>query len=305
MRNILLCIILLFSCFLAFGQNQEQYNHYIANQGLLNPAYNGTRESLSGLIVSRNQWVGFEGAPVTQALNVHSPISNTNLGLGLSVTNEKIGATHTLDCYGAVAYKFPMNNDYTLSLGVQFGFNSFSMDQSKLVTTDSSDPALYGSSNIAMNAGFGSYFYSEKLFAGFSIPEFFTNEYDTGAGSYKSSFDYKNIHYYLYGGYVFDLDRIAIKPTVLSRFVYGAPVQVDLTANVLLFQKAWLGLTYKTSSEMTFLVEYLINKSFSVRYSYDYPISSLNQVKNYGSHELGLQFDLNFGRPVMRSIRYF
>jgi type IX secretion system PorP/SprF family membrane protein len=79
-------------CMTGFSQNYKQFNQYIANQGILNPAYNGTRESLSGLIVARNQWIGIDGAPVTQALNVHSPISNTRLGLGASLINENIGA---------------------------------------------------------------------------------------------------------------------------------------------------------------------------------------------------------------------
>ena len=305
MRKLGLILFFVCSCIVTIAQNYKQYNHYIANQGLLNPAYNGTREVLSGLLVARNQWIGIEGAPVTQAFNLHAPAANSNLGLGLSITNEKIGATHMLDLYGAIAYKVYLNEDYILSLGVQAGINSFSMDESLIVSLDNSDPTLYGSSNASMNAGFGSYVYSEKFFAGLSIPEFFTNVYDTKAAQYVKTFDYKNIHYYLYGGYVFEFDYYAFKPTVLSRMVYGAPIQIDLTANFLLLERVWLGLSYKTSSELTFLAEYLIDKKLSIRYSYDYPFSALNQVKNYGSHEIGIQFDFSFGRTTMKSIRYF
>ncbi|MBN1462562.1 MAG: type IX secretion system membrane protein PorP/SprF [Paludibacteraceae bacterium] len=305
MRRTAFFLLFVIVCLYTNAQNYKQYNHYIANQGLLNPAYNGTRDYLSGLVVVRNQWIGIEGAPVTQALNIHSPISTSNLGLGLSVTNENIGATHTLDLYAAVSYKVELTEDYLLSFGIQGGINSFSLDQSEIITGDNSDPVLYGSSNSAMNAGFGSYLYSDKLFVGLSIPEFFTNEYNTTASEYIKTFDYKNIHYYLYGGYVFEFTDLAFKPTILTRFVYGAPIQIDLSGNFLVFEKAWLGLSYKTSSELVFLVEYVINNMFSVRYSYDYPFSSLNQVKNAGSHELGIQFDLNFGKTVMKSIRYF
>lgn len=289
-----------------FGQSQKQYNHFIGNQGLLNPAYTGTRESLSGIAVIRNQWVGLEGAPVTQAFNIHSPLSDSPLGLGLSFTNENIGATHTLDLYGSAAYRIKFNRDLTLSMGLQLGFNSFSMDQSKIVTADNSDNALYGSSNLSFNTGFGAYLYSKKYFAGFSIPEFFTNIYDTQAANYKTSLNLRNVHYYLYGGYIFEFnDEFALKPSLLSRTVYGAPLQFDLTCSALLYQTVWGGITYKSSKEMVFLLEYIISKAFTVRYSFDYPFTDLNQVKNYGSHEVGLQFDLTFDRPVMRSIRYF
>ncbi len=204
-----------------------------------------------------------------------------------------------------MTYKVYLTEDYIMSLGVQGGINSFSIDQSQIVSLDNTDPALYGSSNASMNAGFGTYIYSDRMFAGLSIPEFFTNIYDTKVSDYSKTFDYKNIHYYLYGGYVFDFDTYAIKPTVLSRFVYGAPIEVDFTANILLLESVWLGLSYKTSNELTFLLEYMIDKRFTVRYSYDYPFSALNQVKNYGSHEVGIQFDFSFGRTVMKSIRYF
>lgn len=305
MKRILPLIIFLLTTML-HGQNQQQYNHFIADQGLLNPAYNGTRDFVSGILVLRNQWVGLEGAPVTQAINVHAPIGFTNLGAGLSITNENIGASHTLDFYGALAYRIYFQRDQTLSLGLQLGFNSFSMDQNKIVSLDNTDQALYGSANLALNSGVGAYYYTPKLFVGFSIPEFFTNEYDTGIGAYKNSLIFKNLHYYLYGGYVFEInENVAIKPTLLNRVVYGAPWQMDFTGNCLLYQKLWLGLTYKSSKELVFLTEFIINNKLTVRYSYDYPFSSLNQVKNGGSHELGLQFDLPIQRPVLRSIRYF
>ena len=40
------------------AQDQAVYNHYIANQGVLNPAYNGSRDVISGLLLFRSQWTG-------------------------------------------------------------------------------------------------------------------------------------------------------------------------------------------------------------------------------------------------------
>lgn len=289
-----------------FGQGQKQYNHFIGNQGLLNPAYTGTRDGLSGILIARNQWIGLEGAPVTQALNVHTPVGESPLGLGLSVTNESLGAHNNVDAFGAAAYKLEITRDLNLSLGVQLGFNSYSWHQSEIVTSDMTDNAIYGSSNLSFNSGFGAYLYSPKYFIGFSIPEFFTNIYDRTSTEYQTSLNMRNVHYYLYGGYVFEVnDQLALKPSILTRTVYGAPLQFDYTCSALLYETVWAGLTYKSSKEMVFLLEYVINKSLTLRYSFDYPFNDLNQIKNYGSHEIGLQFDVNFDKPVMRSIRYF
>ncbi len=307
MRRLLpiIFILLFFDCIL-YAQNQKQYNHFIANQGLLNPAYNGTRDLISGVLVLRNQWVGLEGAPTTQALNVHTPLNYSPLGFGISVINETEGAHQTLDFYGAGSYRINFGADRNLSLGLQLGFNSFAFDQSKIETTNNTDEALYGSSNFSMNTGIGAYYYTNKYFIGFSVPEFFTNIYNTTEGTYKTTFSLSNIHYYLYGGYVFELnDEIALKPSILSRAIYGAPFQNDFTGSVLLYKAVWLGVTYKSSKEFVFLAEYIINDNFTVRYSFDYPFTDLNTVKNYGSHEVGLQYDFSLGKTVMRSIRYF
>src|SRR5574344_547890 len=103
MKNAIVLIVLSLLSVLSFGQNQKQYNQFIQCQGLLNPAYSGTREDLSGLVLYRKQWVNFDGAPETEAINVHSPIKFTHLGFGLSATNENIGLNHIFDCYGSAA----------------------------------------------------------------------------------------------------------------------------------------------------------------------------------------------------------
>ena len=111
---------------------------------------------------------------------------------------------------------------------------------------------------------------------------------------------------YLYGGYLIDWDGVKIKPTLLIREVYGAPLQFDVSANVLLADALWLGLSYRSVSEVVFLTEYIINRQFTVRYSFDYSLSAISNYAKYGSHEIGIQFDFTFNkRAGMRSIRYF
>jgi len=295
----------------AFGlsnaQDLAQYNHYIANQGLLNPAYNGTRDVISGLFVHRSQWIGVEGAPMNQALNVHGPIEDTNLGLGVILQNDHIGFTNTFDFMGAASYKINIDKKKILSLGLQLGFSSFVSDGTKAVVSDPNDVALQDKySKINFNAGFGAYFYTQEYFAGLSIPKFFYNEINNETDLYKNTLNFSNLHTYIYGGYVFEWGEVMVKPTLLTRIVPGAPLQFDVSANVLLMKKLWLGLSYRTTSDLVFLAEYNIDRRFTVRYSFDYTMSSLSNYAQYGSHEIGLQFDFSFEkRPGMRSIRYF
>lgn len=308
MKRFFVTIVLTVIILGTYAQNMTQYNHYIANQGLLNPAYNGTRDVISGLLLHRSQWVGYSGAPFNEALNVHGSIEDTNLGVGLSLMNDHIGLTNTFDLFGAASYKFQINRRDFVSLGLQLGVSSFVFDGTGAVMTDYNDPTIPYTkiSKINMNIGFGAYYYAEEYFAGFSIPKFFHNKFDFDQDDFKNRFDFKNTHMYLYGGYVFEWGDVMVKPTLLTRIVPGAPLQFDLGGNVLLMEKVWLGLSYRTTSEMAFLTEYIINRQFTVRYSFDYPFSSINNYGKFGSHEISLQFDFTFNkRPGMRSIRYF
>ncbi|WP_044213839.1 PorP/SprF family type IX secretion system membrane protein [Saccharicrinis fermentans] len=307
LKRIIISVVLVITTCFVHGQDMVQYNHYIANQGLLNPAYNGTRDVISGLLIHRSQWVGVEGAPMNQSLNVHGPIEDTNLGVGLSITNDAIGFTNNFDAFASASYKLMMDRRKFISFGLQLGVSSYVYDGNKAITEQYGDPLFSGKeSKIGLNVGFGTYLYGEDYFAGFSVPRMFSNNFDEAGDVYKNTLDFKNMHMYLYGGYVIDWSDVKIKPTLLFREVYGAPLQFDVSANVLLAETLWLGVSYRSVSEMVFLSEYIINRQFTVRYSFDYALNNLNTYAKYGSHEISLQFDFTFNRRAgMRSIRYF
>lgn len=290
-----------------YSQDQTQYNHYIANQGLLNPAYNGTRDVMSGIMVHRSDMIGFKGGSMNQAINVHGPVENTNLGVGFWMANDNIGLSNTTDFFGAASYKFKVDRRQFVSLGLQLGVSSLIVDGTKAEINDPDDPIYLGKENyINMNIGFGAYYYGKDYFGGFSIPKFWSNKLDNSSLDYKNVFSGKDIHAYLYGGYVFEWGDVMVKPTMISKFVYGAPLEFDITGNFLFVERLWLGLSYRTTSNLVFLTEYIIDRRFTVRYSFDYALNGYNRFAKYGAHELSLQFDFTFGRrPGMRSIRYF
>lgn len=293
--------------FYARSQDQAVFNHYVSNQGILNPAYNGTRDIISGLLVHRSQWLGMKGAPMSDALNVHAPIEHSDLGVGIVLLNDNIGFTNNLEFFAACSYKLKLDRKHTLSLALQLGFKNVIYDANKAVTVDYGDPVFDGKiSKFGFNFGFGAYWYANNYFAGLSVPRFFSNKYNSDKQEIKNTVEIKNIHTYLYGGYVFDINDLKVKPTGLLRIVPGAPLQLDVSCQVLLMEKLWLGLSYRTVTELAFLSEYQLNKRFTIKYSFDYPLNSISKYAKLGTHELGIQFDFSLNkRPGMRSIRYF
>jgi len=307
-KKSLILIVLLLGGIKVFSQNQYLFNHYIANQGILNPAYNGSRDVYSGLLLHRSQWIGFPGAPLTTALNVHGAIEETKVGLGLSIVNDHLGFSNTLDFMAAGTYRIELDRgEKNLMFGLQLGASSMIYDGTQAITEMFGDPVFNGkTTKLFFNAGFGTYFYSEDYFFGFSIPKFFANSFDDEYEQFKNKLDFKKIHFYLYGGYIFELGMVKVRPTLLIKEVYGAPMQLDVSGSVLLAEIIWLGLSYRSTSDAVFFMDWIINRQFTLRYSFDYSFSPIARYAKAGSHEVSLQFDFTtYKRPGMKTIRHW
>ena len=114
-RSVLSVVLLasLFSCFRLDAQVADSsrinlgfpvYSQYLQNGMVINPAYTGTREVLSGTLSYRMQWMGTNGSPLLQSLSVHSPMKNDRVALGLTAQFMKYGATRSTSLYGSYAY---------------------------------------------------------------------------------------------------------------------------------------------------------------------------------------------------------
>ena len=106
MKTILLGVIAMMSVTSIYAQQEAMFTHYAFNTLAVNPGYAGSRDALTVTTLHRSQWVGFDGAPTTQTLNVHSPIHNDKLGVGLSILNDKIGPISTFSIFADFACTF-------------------------------------------------------------------------------------------------------------------------------------------------------------------------------------------------------
>ncbi|MCF0190973.1 MAG: PorP/SprF family type IX secretion system membrane protein [Marinilabiliaceae bacterium] len=324
LRLIIVFVALMGVSISCYAQDQAIYNEYIQTQGILNPGYNGARDgSLSGLLVFRTQWTGFKGAPYTAGLNFHSPLEQFNrklkkVGAGIVIQNDHEGLTNSLELFAAGSYRVLDQRRLKLQLGLQVGFKNFQLNGTDAVTTDYGDPMFTGQiSKFGFNFGFGGFLWSDKkdnnFFVGLSIPRFFATKYDTDQQQIKNIVSMKDLHIFTYGGYLFELnnDGMLLRPTALVRIVPGSPLQFDLSGAVFMMDKLWVGMSYRTVSEVVIFADYQITKTFTVHYSFDYSISSIRQYAKFGSHEISVKYDFAGGKgkskPSTRSksIRYF
>lgn len=274
-----------------FAQQDSQYTHYMYNTININPAYAGSRGVTSIFGLHRTQWVGLDGAPTTNAFSINTPIRNSRLGLGLSFVNDKIGASDQNNISADLSYTIPTSEKYNLSFGIKATANLLNVDYTKLDRYNGGSPVFQNNidNEFSPNIGAGVYYHSDKLYVGFSVPNFLdVKHFDDNASAAIQD----RMHYYLMGGYVFDVSpTVKLKPSVLTKMVSGAPLQVDVSANVLLQDKFTLGLSYRWSAAATAMAGIQVTDGLLIGYSYDFDTTSLENY-NSGSHEIFLRFEL-------------
>ena len=308
-NNTLTILMLLFIATLGnvnqtFAQQDSQYTNYMYNTINVNPAYAGSRGVMSIFGMHRTQWVGLDGAPVTNTFSLNTPINNSNLGLGLSFVNDRIGPSDENAISADISYTIQTSETYKLSFGVKGTANLLNVDYTKLNIYDPTDPQLQNNidNKFSPNIGAGIYFHSDKLYAGLSVPNFLeTEHYDDNVAATAK----ERMHYYFIGGYVFDLsENIKFKPAFLSKVVSGAPLQLDLTANFMFNEKFVLGAAWRWDAAVSGLAGFQINQNWMIGYAYDAETTKLANY-NSGSHEIFLRYEFKGKKEKVVSPRFF
>ncbi|MCA4807996.1 type IX secretion system membrane protein PorP/SprF [Myroides odoratimimus] len=287
-----------------YAQQDPQYTQYMYNTNMINPAYAGSRGTLNVFGMYRTQWVGLDGAPKTANVSVSTPLGESGLGLGVNFTNDRIGAMDENNISVDLAYAIDLNENYKLAFGLKGTANLLSVDYTKLNIHNPTDPVSQENINNKFNPniGAGLYMYSDKAYVGLSVPNFLTTDrYDDNDITTMR----QKMHFYLMGGYVFDLSQdILFKPAALVKAVSGAPLQVDVTANFLFYDKFTLGGAYRWDASVSALAGFQVNENLFVGYSYDFDTTTLRHY-NSGSHEIFLRFELFNRRSTINAPRFF
>lgn len=288
------------------AQQDPHYTQYMYNMSVVNPAYAGSKETMSGGALYRAQWVGLDGAPTTGTFFLHSPVSR-NVGLGLSVVSDKIGPVEENNVYADFSYTLNLGGEHRLAFGLKGGLTMHKIDFETIYPTlpqpSPSDPFFASNpNNTFLNIGSGVFYYTNKYYIAFSVPNMLKSKYlDFSGREYGTDV----IHYFLTGGYVFDLNpNLKFKPFAMLKSSINAPTSLDVSTNFMLYDKLELGATYRLEDSFGAMVNFAITPSLRIGYAYDRVVSDIRTVAP-ASHEVIILFDLNFPKKVSRSSRYF
>ncbi|MEP5254789.1 PorP/SprF family type IX secretion system membrane protein [Winogradskyella rapida] len=309
--NIRIYSIVILTLFLGLSthaQQDPQFTQYMYNMSVINPAYATADDMAINLgVLYRSQWVGAVGAPKTATLFGHTKLNNRLEG-GLSIVHDEIGdVVKQTSAYADIAYVLPMGETSKLSFGIKAGATFYSTNFDGFVYSDPlPDPTFAENINKTFpNVGAGLYYFTEDYYLGLSAPNLLQSKHlqdDSGVVSEAS----ENIHLFFTGGYVFTInDDFKLKPAFMTKYVNHAPLSVDITANVLMYDQLEFGLGYRYDDSVSALANFVISPSIRVGYAYDHTLNNLGRF-NSGSHEVFLLFNINkLGKGYDKSPRFF
>lgn len=307
MRKIIITTaVLLLGILNTQAQQDPHYTQYMYNMNVINPAYAGSKENLAFGLLYRKQWVEIQGAPTTMTFSGHSPVGK-NVGLGLSFISDQIGPVREQNVYADFSYTLNLGGEHRLAFGIKAGATFHRVGLFSEIgdgfVPDPGDPAFDKNlSNVYGNIGAGLFYYTDRYYVAFSMPNMLNSVHLNYNGM---RFGSETQHFFLTGGYVFDLNpNLKFKPFGMVKTAIGAPVSFDVSTNFLFNEIFEIGATYRLEDSFGAMVGYQITPSLKIGYAYDHIVSDL-RASTPASHEIILLFDVNFPKRVSRSSRYF
>jgi type IX secretion system PorP/SprF family membrane protein len=308
-------ITFLFLIFLAqwgFSQQDPLSSQYMFNTLSFNPGFSGIPGMVCATAITRQQWVGFKGAPSTTTFTVNAPVNlfHISSGVGLMVKSDNVGFNKDISLEGSYSYLIDLGQG-KLGLGLMIGMLDKALAPTwEIPTGDSHTPASGDplipenkESYVAFDASIGAFYKTDKYYAGLSVTHL--NEPKI---KYTKGVSYVSRHYYLTGGYTLQLPSPSFE-LIPSFFVFsdGKVTQIAINALVRYNKKVWGGVSYRAGDAIIGMVGVELYNGIRIGYSYDFPMTDIRKSTS-GSHELMVNycFDLKLGKSPMRykSIRF-
>lgn len=287
----------------SFSQQEPQFTQYMDNMQYYNPAYVGSQGMMNFTALHRQQWVGYQGAPMTTTFAFNTPLRYESVGVGLSLMNDKIGPTNATWINADLSYALRFKKHKgRLSFGLKAGLNILNGDLSSLSKQDATEMSVSTryQNELQPNIGGGIYYSSTQWFVGLAVPKIIQN---TASLTDLTYLDQR--HYYLtVGGYINASRMLKLRPSAMLKVTQNAPIAVDGSLAFIIYDKLWLGGNYRLAESGGVFVQYQFSNQFKVGYAFEMATSKLRKY-NAGTHEILLSYDLLFRKKSLTSPRYF
>lgn len=289
------------------AQQASMLSQNMFSYSFINPAYAAINESINTTAFARQQWAGLtdsEGnqiAPATYLISATVPSASLNGGLGISLSEDKLGFFKDVSVGLKYAYKLELNKGI-LGIGGQISVINRNIDFSKFIAIDGNDPVFSNVGNnvssLLADVGLGVFYdVPNRYHLGVSLINLFENK---GKSFTQESTGQPVLDrtVYMMGGFEYEIPNkpeYKLLPSVLVKSDFSS-TQISLSSLLQYNNKFWGGVTYnvQTADAIAILLG-IQSKNFKIGYAYDLPLSSINPA---GSHEIMVNyyFDINFDK---------
>ena len=279
------------------GQQVSQTTQHMFFKSTLNPAAVGSERYLEAGLWNRSQWTGFEGAPRTQYLSVHSSFYNSRSGIGGYIFNDAVGPTKNTGLSAMYSYKLPVSKEINFSFGLGFMVSNFSVDGKEIELHDENDLLIdlhEKSSTFLPEASVGMYVYHKDFYFGISAINIVNSKTPVFENTTKTGAMPRVLHFNIIGGYEYAIDKeVSIIPSFYISKAQDNPMQGDFNLRLDYSKKFQIGFSYRTQDAIAILLGLRFLKSFNLGYSYDLQYSELKEHTD-GSHEISLRYSFYY-----------
>lgn len=280
MKKILVTFLALQTVLLTVAQQDAQFSQNRFINTALNPGASGIRGMDCFGLIARQQWVGFEGAPMTGMLTYESALPSINSGFGAVLVFDRIGFEQNLFLKGNYAYHFTLSNGAKLGIGLDVGIISkqLSGDFVAGVATDPDLAGLNNQSSLNFDLGAGAFYYTNTLYFGISGQKLVPQKINWG-----SSEPQIRPHTYFMGGYNYAVGadkKIELKPSFLVKTDFTS-TQVDVNLMAEYDHLVWLGASYRIQDAIVanigMNIKNVLPNPLKVGFAYDFTTSNLRE----------------------------
>lgn len=286
----------------SYSQLSSQVNQYMVYQPLVNFASVSSYESVNAAMFYRNQWTGFEGAPITYGLAFAVPIPKknnigiTNSTVGIAALRNEIGIHQNDELSINYAYRLQVNRKSFLSFSLSPTIRFLSDNYGMTTQSENNDPIINKTivNKTAPNFKFGSYYFRNRFYLGIATSNLLYNNVYNNNTSYavETGFNPKKINYFLHSGYQFELNNKSdLITSGLLRIAEGASLHYDLNLMWSYENKFGIGVSYRSTKEIVVIANFKLYKQFKLSYAYQHSLSEIAAYEN-GSHEVLFIYEL-------------
>lgn len=285
MRKGIIIALFIFSVLIVKSQQAVMFSQYYTNNMIYNPAISGSLDYSAFTFQSRQQWLGFEGAPLSANLSYHGALNNRS-AMGYYLEHDRTYPSNQTNLNINYAYHVPLNADGThLSFGIGAKLMYYYLDFEPGEIPPGQDPAYNDKSfeKLIGDASSGVYLYNQSLFVGYSVINMLQTPFNIEEGDGFSKNIGERIYYGLLG-YKFKIDRDwYLEPSVLIRNRDNGKSEYNFNTRVFYADQIWSGISIRSNSSLSFSVGTNADK-IQYAYSFDHYFGEISQYQ-LGTHE--------------------